>query len=120
MNESGEDRATEEMPLSLTVHQLKQRLDRGEELLLLDCRTPEEYALCRLGEAVLLPMQELPQRVSEIETWRERPVVVVCHHGIRSMRVAMWLRSAGFSQAQTLTGGMDAWSCQIDPQVPRY
>ena len=120
MNDAEEQPATEAIPLSLTVHELKQRLDQGEQLLLLDCRRPEEFALCRLDDAVLLPMQELPQRVSEIQAWSDRPVVVVCHHGIRSMRVAMWLRSAGFAQAQTLTGGMDAWSCQIDPRMPRY
>jgi rhodanese-related sulfurtransferase len=88
--------------------------------LLLDCRTPEEHATARIAGAVLISMQELPTRLAEIEAWRDAPIVVHCHHGMRSLRVARWLREQGFAQAQSMAGGIDAWSETIDPTVPRY
>ena len=89
-------------------------------LLLLDCRTPEEHAMAKIAGSLLLPMQELPERVAEIEAWRDKPIIVHCHHGMRSLRVAKWLREQGFALAQSMQGGIDAWSTEIDPTVPRY
>jgi rhodanese-related sulfurtransferase len=89
-------------------------------LLLLDCRTPEEHATAKISGSVLLPMQELPERVAEICSWKEQPIIVHCHHGMRSLRVAKWLREQGFSLAQSMQGGIDAWSTDVDPTVPRY
>ena len=89
-------------------------------LLLLDCRTPEEHATAKIEGAMLLPMQELPERVAEIAAWRDRPIIVHCHHGMRSLRVAKWLREQGFTLAQSMQGGIDAWSTDVDPAVPRY
>ena len=88
--------------------------------LLLDCRTPEEHATAKIEGAMLLPMQELPERVSEIAAWKDRPIIVHCHHGMRSLRVAKWLREQGFTLAQSMQGGIDAWSTDVDPAVPRY
>lgn len=88
--------------------------------LLLDCRTPEEHATARIAGARLIPMQELAARVAEIEAWRDRPVVVHCHHGVRSLRVVHWLRERGFSRARSMRGGIDAWAAEVDPSVPRY
>lgn len=88
--------------------------------LLLDCRTAEEHATARITGALLIPMQELAARVAEIEAWREKAVVVHCHHGVRSLRVAHWLRERGFSRARSMRGGIEAWSLEIDPSVPRY
>jgi len=88
--------------------------------LLLDCRTPEEYATASIAAARLIPMQELSERIGEIEAWRDRRIIVHCHHGVRSLRVATWLRERGFRQAQSLRGGIEAWSAEVDPQVPRY
>ena len=88
--------------------------------LLLDCRTPEEHSICRINDALLIPMQELPERLAEIEAWRDKPIIVHCHHGIRSLRVAHWLREKGFTLAQSMKGGIDAWSTDVDPSVPRY
>jgi rhodanese-related sulfurtransferase len=65
-------------------------------------------------------MQELPARLAEIEAWRDRPVVVHCHHGVRSLRVAHWLRERGFSGARSMRGGIDAWSLEVDASIPRY
>jgi adenylyltransferase/sulfurtransferase len=65
-------------------------------------------------------MSQLAARVAELEAFRTRPLVVHCHHGGRSLRVANWLREQGFSQAQSMAGGIDQWSLEIDPTVPRY
>jgi rhodanese-related sulfurtransferase len=65
-------------------------------------------------------MQELPERLNEIEAWRLRRIVVHCHHGIRSLRVTNWLRQQGFEQAQSMRGGIAAWSNDVDPSVPTY
>ena len=88
--------------------------------LLLDCRTPEEHSTAKIAGAMLLPMQEITERLAEIEAWRGKPIIVHCHHGMRSLRVAKWLREQGFSLAQSMQGGIDAWSTDVDPAVPRY
>ncbi|MFM8378622.1 MAG: rhodanese-like domain-containing protein [Planctomycetia bacterium] len=92
----------------------------SDAILLLDCRTPEEHATAKIAGSLLLPMQELPERVVEIEAWRDKPIIVHCHHGMRSLRVAKWLREQGFTLAQSMQGGIDAWSTDVDPSVPRY
>jgi len=89
-------------------------------VLLLDCRTPEEHATARIAGAVLLPMQELPERIGELEQWRGRQIIVHCHHGVRSLRVTHWLREKGFPLATSMRGGIDAWSTEVDTSVPRY
>ena len=92
----------------------------GAGFLLLDCRTADEYAVAHIDGSRLIPMQDLPARLAELESWRDKPIVVHCHHGMRSLKVAQWLREQGFSFAQSMTGGIDAWSTEIDPAVPRY
>lgn len=84
---------------------------------LVDCRQPSEWGTCRLPGAVLLPLGELAERVSELDPGR--PVLVYCHHGVRSINGAMILEAAGFT-ADSMRGGIDAWSARIDPSVPRY
>jgi rhodanese-related sulfurtransferase len=88
--------------------------------LLLDCRTPEEYSIAKIDGAVLIPMQEIAERLAELEPWRDKPIIVHCHHGVRSLRVTHWLREKGFPLAQSMTGGIEAWSLEVDPSVPRY
>lgn len=90
------------------------------DCLLLDCRTTEEYATAKIGRAQLIPMQDLPERIGELEAWRDRRIIVHCHHGVRSLRVTNWLREQGFAEAQSLRGGIEAWSIEIDSQVQRY
>jgi adenylyltransferase/sulfurtransferase len=89
-------------------------------VLLLDCRTPEEHATARIAGAVLLPMQELPERVGELDAWKGGRILVHCHHGVRSLRVTHWLREKGFPAVTSVRGGIDAWSTDVDPAVPRY
>ena len=99
---------------------LLQRTPPSAALLLLDCRMPEEHATAKIAGAMLLPMQEITERVATLEAWRDKPIIVHCHHGMRSLRVATWLREQGFPLAQSMQGGIDAWSTDVDPTVPRY
>jgi adenylyltransferase/sulfurtransferase len=106
--------------LEIDCQSIRTRLQTGEPGLLLDCREPDEYAVANIAGAVLLPMSELPERLSELEAYRQAPLAVHCHHGGRSLKVARWLRQNGFAQAQSMAGGIDEWSREIDPSVPRY
>jgi len=102
----------------LSPLELRARLDAGEELVLLDVREHEELALARLDGCVHIPMGELGVRAAELDP--ERPVVCICHHGIRSANVAAYLESLDFEQVFNLTGGVDRWSLEVDPALPRY
>jgi len=107
-------------PLEVNCQQVQAKLDAGAPFLFLDCREPDEYATAKIAGTTLLPMSQLADRVSELEPHKHDEIVVHCHHGGRSLRVAMWLRKQGFPQVSSLAGGIDAWSLQIDPTVPRY
>jgi rhodanese-related sulfurtransferase len=89
-----------------------------EKPVLLDVREPWEHERARIEGAALIPMREVPARVEEIEPGRD--VVAICHHGGRSMQVAMFLEKQGFKRMHNLVGGIDAWSRTIDPAVPLY
>lgn len=106
----------------LPVTELPALCRSDEPPLLLDVREPWEVALAPLaveGAAVLaIPMQQLPARLAELPPGR--PVVCVCHHGVRSRHVAAWLERSGRDEVYNLAGGVDAWSREIDPAVPRY
>jgi rhodanese-related sulfurtransferase len=86
--------------------------------LLLDVREPWEHQICRIQGAELVPMRTVPARIGELDP--ERPIVCFCHHGGRSMQVAMFLERQGFSDVYNLTGGVDAWARQVDPAMPTY
>ncbi|MBX3413420.1 MAG: rhodanese [Pirellulales bacterium] len=109
-----------DLPMEIDIAAVKAQLDAGNDLLLLDCREADEYATAHIAAARLIPMSELQQRVGELDEYRARPLVVHCHHGGRSLRVAAWLRQQGFAQAQSMAGGIDQWSVEIDRSVPRY
>ena len=98
--------------------ELKALLDSGAPVLLLDVRQPEEHAFCALPGSVLIPLGELAARVEEVEPGGA-PVVVYCHHGVRSLSGAAILSRAGI-EAVSLAGGIDRWSLAVDPNVPRY
>ncbi len=87
--------------------------------LLLDVREPWEYQTASVANSILIPMGDVPSR-AHAELDPDAPIVVMCHHGARSLNVALWLREQGFTQAQSLAGGIDAWSRTVDPEVPRY
>ena len=97
---------------------LKARLDQGESVLILDVREPFEIALAPFPGATHIPMGDIPSRLTELDPDRE--TVVVCHHGVRSAQVAMYLAQMGFEHVLNLSGGIDAWSEDADPSTPRY
>jgi sulfur-carrier protein adenylyltransferase/sulfurtransferase len=97
--------------------ELKRRVDAGEPIAILDVREPWEHEICAISGSRLIPMDELPRRVGELD--RTREIVVHCHHGQRSAAVVQWLRRQGIP-AVNLQGGIDAWSVEVDPAVGRY
>ena len=91
--------------------------------LLLDVREPWEIATASLTDITAIPMQQIPQRIEELQQLSEGSdagIVAICHHGARSMQVAMFLERQGLGPIHNLAGGMEAWSTQVDPIVPRY
>jgi adenylyltransferase/sulfurtransferase len=98
--------------------ELKARWDHGDRPFLLDVREPVEFELVRLPDATLIPLGDLVARQDELDPDIE--IIVYCHHGVRSMRAVAYLRNAGFTGARNLRGGIDAWTDQVDPAVPRY
>lgn len=105
---------------AIAARELQAELGSGKPPRLLDVREPEEFDLCRLPNSVLVPLGQIPARLAELEAWREAPVVVYCHHGIRSQHAIQFLEHAGFKDLRNLTGGIDAWSREVDRSVPRY
>jgi rhodanese-related sulfurtransferase len=108
------------LPLEISCRAVKEKLDAGEDLLLLDCRERSEFELVSIAGTLLLPMSEMMARAAELDAHRERPIVVLCHVGGRSAQVAAWLRERNFPQAQSMAGGIDAWAVEIDPSLARY
>ena len=86
--------------------------------LLLDVREPWEYEKCHLEDSLLIPMRQIPSAMNELD--QDQEIIVICHHGIRSRSVAMYLANNEFSQVINLTGGIDAWAKQVDHTMPTY
>lgn len=101
----------------ISVADLKEKLDRGEDVFILDVREQGEYEFCNLG-GYLIPLRDLPKRVKELDPDRE--IIVMCHSGGRSARAVQFLRQSGFPRAKNLSGGIDRWAREIDPKLPRY
>ena len=101
----------------MTPEELKQRLDAGDDLFVLDVRDPHEYQICNLG-GHLIPLNDLPKRVGELDSSRE--IVVHCKLGGRSAKAVDFLKQAGFTRVHNLAGGINAWSERVDPKVPKY
>ncbi len=105
---------------SISPSSLREAIDAGE-VALVDCREPAEHQIAHIAGSVLIPMNTVPMQLQQIETLAEaKRVVVYCHHGMRSMSVVEWLRKQGVENCQSLSGGIDSWSLQVDPAVPRY
>ncbi len=92
-------------------------MDQGDGLLLLDVREPDEYKIVNLG-GVSIPLSELSTRYTELSPDRE--IVVLCHHGVRSAHATAFLKAQGFEKVKNLSGGIDRWTDEIDPSLPRY
>ncbi|HEY6127751.1 MAG TPA: rhodanese-like domain-containing protein [Candidatus Acidoferrum sp.] len=104
--------------LEISVAELQRRLKSRERLLLIDVREPWEYEVCRIEGSKLIPMRTIPANLQALDV--DEDVICYCHHGQRSLDVAAWLRAQGVENAQSLAGGIDRWSIEIDPNVPRY
>lgn len=107
-------------PLETDCQTVKAQLDSGADFLLLDCREESEHQLVNIPQAKLLPMSQVMARAEELAPFKGKPIVVHCHHGGRSLRVATWLKQQGFDDVKSLAGGIDQWAVDIDPSLARY
>ena len=101
----------------ISPRELKARLDRGDDLFILDVREPHEYQICHLN-GTLIPLGDLPKRVNELDTSKE--IVAHCRSGVRSAKAVNFLRQAGFKKVHNLAGGILAWADRVDPKMPKY
>jgi len=104
--------------LEITPADVKVRMDLGEKLVLIDVREPWEHHFCRIEGAKLVPLGSLPASLQTLPDVDE--VICYCHHGMRSLDAAAWLRFQGIEKAKSLSGGIERWSVEVDPKVPRY
>lgn len=108
------------VPLEVDVSTVRDMLISSENVVLLDCREPAEADIAAIRGAVLIPMGQIPAAADRLNAMNGKRIIVHCHHGGRSLRVAHWLRANGHGDAQSMAGGIDAWSLEIDQTVPRY
>jgi len=106
--------------LEITPEEVKAALDAGESLHLIDVREEHEVRICALDGAEHIPMMSLFLGLQKTEAAQDAPVVVICHHGIRSLEATQFLQIQGFENVKSMAGGIEAWSARIDPNVPRY
>lgn len=104
----------------VTPEDAKALLEGDDDVLLIDCRTPEEHALARIEGAVLAPLGELSSLLEDLREHESRRLIVYCHHGRRSLQATAVLRRAGFEDVRSMAGGIELWSVRVDPGVPRY
>ena len=102
----------------ISAKELAIRLQQPGAPLLLDCREADEWRHCRIEGARQMPLSDIQRRVHELD--RGQQIVVYCHHGVRSLKVAEYLVGKGFTRVANLAGGIDAWSLHVDSRVPRY
>ncbi|WP_196784524.1 rhodanese-like domain-containing protein [Crateriforma conspicua] len=109
-----------DVPLEITVIQSQTAIKENPDVVLIDVREQDEFELARIQGAKLIPLSEFPSRIGELEPFRDRPIIVYCHHGVRSLHAVFVLRHSGFLNSSSMSGGIDLWSQQIDAEVPRY
>ena len=102
----------------IEVTEVKAKLDRGDDFVLIDVREVHEYQICSIPKAKLIPLGELPKRVHELDSAKE--IVAHCKSGVRSGKAVDFLRQAGFRKVKNMKGGILAWSDKVDPRVPKY
>jgi len=107
------------MDYEITAEEVKRKQDAKEQFVLLDVREPWEFSTSKIEGSKLMPMGDVPTRAHQ-ELDPEEHIVVMCHHGVRSMNVTVWLRQQGFEKVQSMRGGIDAWSRSVDSKVPVY
>ena len=102
----------------IDVTEVKQKLDRGDNFVLIDVREPHEYKICNIPGAKLIPLGEFPKHVGEFDP--EADIVIHCKSGMRSAKACAVLKNAGFQHVRNMVGGILAWSDKVDPSVPKY
>jgi adenylyltransferase/sulfurtransferase len=113
----GEENDVDVSVPEMQVEELKQKLDAGEDIFVLDVREPHEYQICNIG-GHLIPLGDLPKRVNELDSSRE--IVAHCRSGMRSAKAVDFLKKAGFKKVRNLAGGILAWADRVDPKMPKY
>jgi rhodanese-related sulfurtransferase len=114
-------RVSEALPFEINPHDVHRRIQNGENIALIDVREPNEYEQARIEGAKLIPMRTVPAQLQDLEALADNATLVVyCHHGVRSLQVVNWLREQGIAPSQSMSGGIDRWSREVDPNVPRY
>jgi len=109
------------IPLEVTPTEVKRRLESGEKLSLIDVREPGEFATTKIAGAELIPMRDIPPALPSLESRADdSSLVFFCHHGVRSLNVVSWLREQGIARCQSMAGGIERWSLEVAPPVPRY
>jgi len=109
------------LPLEITPREAKERLDAGERIRLIDVRESAEHAISRIAGAEPIPMGWVPSQLQQLDAAADDHLLVVfCHAGVRSLNVVHWLREQGVENCQSMAGGIDRWSEEIDASVPRY
>lgn len=111
-----------EVPLEIGPTDVSYLLGRpgARDFRIIDCRELDEWHICRLPDAVLVPMSRIDEMAPQVFTDTSENLIVYCHHGMRSQRLAQWLRQHGFYRAQSMRGGIDAWADLVEPEMPRY
>jgi rhodanese-related sulfurtransferase len=104
--------------IEIAPHEVQRMLVCGEEFLLVDVREPWEHDAAKIQGSVLIPLREIPGSLSRLAG--AGTIVLYCHHGVRSFDAAAWLRSQGVGSAKSMAGGIERWSAEVDPEVPRY
>ncbi len=104
----------------LTTQELATWLENTDRIkpILLDVREPWEFEICHIHSSLIMPMNSIPENISKLDALK--PIVCICHHGVRSMHVALFLEQHGFSKVSNLTGGLHAWAQQVDDTMPTY
>lgn len=113
---------TPDTPLEVGPTDVSYLLGRPGErnFRLIDCREESEWQICRLPDATLVPLSRFGELAQQMFTNTQEHLIIYCHHGMRSLRAAQWLREHGFAHAQSMRGGIDAWADLVDLETPRY
>lgn len=103
-----------------TPAELKEKLERGDDFLLLDVRTTIERSVAKLEPSLHIPLRDIELRVAELDIWHDREIICLCHHGVRSALAQAMLLHHGFGKVRNLVGGIDTYSAEVDPGIARY
>lgn len=104
--------------IEITPREVQAKIDRGEKFALIDVREKWEYDTTHIEGSTLIPLRTVPANLGSLQNAGE--IIFFCHHGMRSLDAAHWLRSQGVSNARSMSGGIDRWATEVDPRVPRY